>query len=141
MSYFMIAVGPRPDFASLADVEAVPVVDAQDYVQRLARMLAIDAPQSDVWFVHDGETGTSHNFVMTSEERVQMENVPVSATVLAEIILACQQAGDSFFIWWAGGELDVVTCTSIQGVMDTITRQMNEGDDILIKYEHNEANK
>ena len=137
----MIAIGPKPDLAALADIEAVPVLDAQDYVQRLARTLAVNATPSDVWFIHDGETGTSHNYIMASLERVQVENVPLSGTPLAEIILACQQAGDSFYIWWAGGELDVEKCTSIQGVMDTIAKQMNAGDDILIQYEHNEANK
>jgi len=134
MSYFMIAVGTKPDLSSIPKIEAIPVKEAQEYVQRLIPIL-LDKLVSDVWFIHDGETGTSHNFIQSSIEQMQMDSMPFSKTLLSKTIGECAKAGDSFRIWWAGGELEVEKCTSVENVMYTIIKQVNGGKDIGIGYE------
>ncbi|MBU4269202.1 MAG: hypothetical protein KJ808_10200 [Acidobacteria bacterium] len=135
MSYFMIAVGAKPDLGSIPPLEALPIQQAQEYLRRLIPIIAPKEHPSSVWFIHDGETGTSHNIVQKSSEQIQMGDTPISKVTIIRVIDACEKAKDSLRIWWAGGELNVEQCTSIKGVTDTIIRQAKTGSDIAIGYE------
>lgn len=135
MSYFMIAVGGKPDFTSIPQVEALPIAQAQAYLQRLVPKLVANGMESSIWFVHDGETGTSHNIVQTTLEQMQMESKPLSETNLGKVIKACEKAKASFRIWWADGEFEVARCTSMDAVISTIIKQVNSGADIGVRYD------
>lgn len=67
MSYFMVTEGKKPDFSGIEKVEAVPIGQAQSYLSRLAKDLSEDGDVSNLYFIHDGESGTSHNFIVEAE--------------------------------------------------------------------------
>lgn len=138
MSYFMVAIGAKPDLGSIPPSEALPIDQAQEYLQRLIPVVAPNALSSAVWFIHDGETGTSHNIVQKSTEQIQMGNIPISRVPIIRVIEACAKANDSVRIWWAGGEMNAVQCPSVEAVVKTIVQQAKTGSDVSIAFAPNQ---
>ncbi|MBC8232672.1 hypothetical protein H8E77_24250 [bacterium] len=135
MSYFMIAIGAKPNFDHIPKAEALPVEEAQDYVKNLFTDM-VSQDESDVWFIHDGDTGTSHDFVVEAEEHIRRTG-QLASTRLESIINACEAAGDSFRIWWAGeprAHLDVKSCITIDNTKQLILEQVNHGGEIAVTY-------
>lgn len=130
----MIAIGNRPDFSSIQKVEPLAIQHSQKFLQKQVSIMVPNVPLSSIWFIHDGETGTSHNFIENSAEQIQMERIEPHLTILAKVIEACATAGSSFRIWWAGGEFELEICLSIDEVIDTIAKQAKSGEDISIEY-------
>ena len=128
----MITAGTKPDLDYIPNVEALPAEEAQDYVRKLIPDFT-SQDESQVWFIHDGNTGTSHDFVVEAEERIQLAGT-LASTQLEAVIDACDAAGDSFRIWWAGeprAHLDVTSCATIeaakQAILDQVNRHANIG--------------
>jgi hypothetical protein len=136
MSYFMIAIGRQPDCSSSRPIEALPIQEAQEYVQNLIPIIVPQGLKVPIWFIHDGETGTSHNFITMFVNQLQSDDTSPSSTSLINVIKSCEKAGNSFRIWWAGREQDVVKCTSIEDVMKTIIMQAKSFRDISIEYKN-----
>jgi len=99
MSYFMVTKGKIPDFAEIDKIEALPIMQAQLYLSRLANDLSEDGNISDLYFVHDGETGTSDNFV-SEAEGLFFRIESFANTRFDKIIDACIKAGNSFRVWY-----------------------------------------
>ena len=130
MSYFMTTIGKRPDLSGIPKVEAVPIEQAQEYLRRLVTDLTEGGDKSDLYFVSDGESGTSHNFVMEIQEQIYTTR-SFASTRLDRVIDACAAAGNSFRIWWAHGpqgHLEVKRCDTIDLLKKTIVEQvLNQG--------------
>ena len=130
MSYFMIAVGAKPDVSALTPIEAISIDKAQSYVRELAITAFPPATRTDVWFIHDGRTGTSHDFIQESENVMKMERTPLTQTALGKVIAACSKAGNSMRIWWAGGDESPKRCSTVDEMIRVIMDQISKGEDI-----------
>jgi hypothetical protein len=127
MSYFVVTKGKKPDFSGIDKVEAVPIEQAQSYLSRLANDLSEDGDVSNLYFVHDGETGTSDNFVSEAEGQF-FRTESFAGTRFDKILDACISAGNSLRVWLAKDSpnvhLDVVKCDTIDLLKKTIVDQV-----------------
>jgi hypothetical protein len=136
MSYFMVAVGQKPELSDLPHVEAVALTEAQEYLQKLASDLRKAHRAESIWFIHDGETGTSHNFIVAATENAQLES-SLAGTILERVLQACENAGDSFRIWYAdvpGAHLDVDRFSTLDMAEGAIVEQIRSGADVAVVY-------
>jgi len=85
MSYFMTSVGKKPDFSGIPMVEALPIDQAQLYLRNIATDLVGNGNMDELHFIHDGETGTSHNFIANVELGIRMDGT-FASTVLDKVI-------------------------------------------------------
>jgi len=93
---------PTGDFSP---VEFLPISKGQKYVAKLEAELSL-ADGAPVWFAHDGQTGTSHDFVNEAQNHC-CEHGSLEGTLLYRLMSACVSAGCVFRIWWAS---DAPTC-------------------------------
>ncbi len=137
MSYFMTSIGKKPDFSGIPEVEALPIKQAQPYLRQIASDLVGDGNEDELYFIHDGETSTSHNFVTEVELGIRMDGT-FASTRLDKVIDACARAGNSFRIWWAHdgpkAYLEVEQCDTIDLVKKKIIEQVRQGNDIGVTY-------
>lgn len=136
MSYFMTSIGKKPDFSGIPEVEALPIKQAQPYLRRIASDLVGDGNKDELYFIHDGETGTSHNFIAEVELGIRMDGT-FASTRLDKVIDACARAGNSFLIWWAHDPkayLEVEQCSTIDLIKKKIIEQVRQGNDIGVAY-------
>ena len=130
----MIAVGAMPNVSALAPIEALSVEKAQPYVRESAITAFPPATRTDVWFIHDGRTGTSHDFIQGSENDMKMESTPLDQTALGKVISACSKAGNSMRIWWASGNESLKKCSTADEMIKVIMDQVGKGEDISVEY-------
>ena len=97
MSYFMTISGELP-LQSFPPLEFLPISKGQRYVANLEAEFAA-ADGSPVWFVHDGQTGTSHAFVSDARDYYGGSG-NIDGTQLLLLIKACIDADCGFRIWW-----------------------------------------
>ena len=129
----MITVGARPDVSDLAPIEALSVDKAQPYVRECAITAFPPTTRTDVWFIHDGRTGTSHDFIQESENVIKMEKTPLDQTTLGKVIAACAKAGNAMRIWWASGDESPKRCATIDETIEVIIDQISNGDNISVE--------
>jgi hypothetical protein len=121
----MVTKGKKPDFSGIDKVEAIPIEQAQLYLSQLATDLAEDGNTSNLYFVSDGETGTSHNLVAEIELQIRMTG-SFASTRLDKVIDACIKAENIFRIWWANSplaHLEVEQCDTSDLLKKTIIEQ------------------
>lgn len=126
----------KPDLSGIPKVEAVPIEQAQEYLRRLATNLAEGGNKSDLYFVSDGESGTSHNFIVEIEEQVRMGKSFASSR-LDKVIDACAAAGNSFRIWFAHGSqahLDIKWYDTVDLLKKTVVKQMLTKGEVAVAY-------
>ena len=104
MSYFMTISGKLPA-GDFSPVEFMPISKGQKYIANLESELSM-ADGAPVWFAHDGQTGTSHDFVSEAQNHC-CEHGSFEGTLLYRLMSACVMAGCVFRIWWAS---DALTC-------------------------------
>jgi len=127
MSYFMVTKGKKPDFSGIEKVEAVPIEQVQSYLSRLANDLSEDGDVLNLYFVHDGETGTSDNFVSEAEGQF-FRTESFANTRFDKVLDACALAGNSFRVWnpfSPTAHLEVVKCNTMDLLKKTITEHLN----------------
>jgi hypothetical protein len=135
MSYFMTIAGevPRQAFPSL---KFMPISEGQKYIADLDLELSL-ADGTPLWFVHDGETGTSHSFVSNAQSHFNEHGSP-EGTLLLRLMQDCVKAGCTFRIWWAavdpGCYRNVPEFTSIDELFAGIARMLGEGCDISLRW-------
>ncbi|MEK7396429.1 MAG: hypothetical protein AAB116_05790 [Candidatus Poribacteria bacterium] len=136
----MVTKGEKPDFSGIDKVEAVPIEQAQLYLSRLANDLSEDGDVSNLYFVHDGETGTSHNFV-TEAEGIFFRTETFANTRFDRVLDACIAVSNSLRVWWANSpiaHLEVVECDMVHMLKKTIADQMysrnRAGEGIGVAY-------
>ena len=136
MSYFMVTKGKKPDFSGIDKVEAVPIELAQLYLSRLADDLSEDGDVSNLYFVHDGETGTSHNFVVEIQGQF-FKTDSFADTRFDKILDACIAAGNSLRVWWANSpdaHLNVAKCDTKDLLKKTIAEHLYNNNSIRVAY-------
>ncbi|MBU4458946.1 MAG: hypothetical protein KJ579_00150, partial [Verrucomicrobia bacterium] len=101
MSYFMTVSGMTP--VNCDAVEFLPVCQAQDYVQRLARELEQE-DGSPLFLAHDCETSTSSGFISDAKSHYYNTG-SIDGSSLHAILKACVGCCDAFRIWWASDGL------------------------------------
>ncbi len=134
MSYMMTVSGALP-VQTFAPIEFLPISKGQKYIADLEAELSL-ADGTPLWFVHDGSTHTSHDFVSDAEQHFY-EHYTIEDTVLLRLIESL--ATDCVLrIWWASNNpscyRSVPNFTSIQELRLGIAKMLAEGKDIALRY-------
>src|SRR6187401_65156 len=118
MSYMMTVSGELPT-QTFPPIEFLPISRGQKYIADLEIELS-SADGTPLWFVHDGRTGTSNDFVSDAQSHY-FEHDTVEGTLLLRLIDSLAEAGCVFRIWWASDQPDcyrnLVTFKSIQELL------------------------
>jgi len=134
MSYFMTISGVLPQ-RSFPSLEFLPVSQGQKYIADLEQELSV-ADGTPLWFVHDGETGTSHRFIVEAQNYYNQHGI-LDGTVLLELMEECAKVGSAFRIWVASDKADchrhVANFCSIGELRSGILRLLSEGWDIRVR--------
>ena len=134
MSYFMTISGELP-LQSFPPLEFLPVSKGQRYVANLEAEFAA-ADGSPVWFVHDGQTGTSHAFVSDARDYYGGSG-NIDGTQLLLLIKACIDADCGFRIWWPthkpGAPEELAEFTAIEELPAVLARLFGEGWDVCLR--------
>ncbi len=116
-------------------LEFLPVSKAPKYIADLEQELA-DADGSPLWFVHDGQTGTSHEFVCNAQNYYN-EHQSLDETLLLRLMKSCIEAGSVFRIWWASGEpnchRDMREFAGSEELGAGLSKMLSEGRDICLR--------
>lgn len=124
MSYFVTVSGEISPSDVPAPAQLVAAAKAQDYVAKLERDLA-SLDGEPVYFIDDGESGTSEELVMAVGEALR-EGEPVANLPLVVIIERCFRSGWSFRIWNAsdstGEHRRVSPAQDLPAVLDSIAK-------------------
>jgi hypothetical protein len=96
MSGFMTITGPILDLSDLKPIELIEASKAQEYIQKLEKDLAIE-DGSPVYFVHDGITGTSDDFIGEAWNTLQVRK-SIKGTLLLSLIERLIANGNTFRI-------------------------------------------
>ena len=138
MSYFMTLVGKPPELPGIEPIEFVPYEEAQVYIRDHAQEL-IKMDGEPLFLVHDGETSTSHNFIVDAENDFT-KNSSLSGTKFFKLLEGFIAAGNKFRIWWASGVpftkiiQGMQECSSLPEVLSSVQHQVNQNKDISICY-------
>ncbi len=135
MSYFMTLAGNPVNLTGFEPLKLIPVMQAQKYIQKLAPTL-IKADGEPLFLVHDGKTGTSHDFLVTAAESLYFDRTVGDRKLLSLLQLVCDSS-HIFRIWWAGDPNSheaLENCATIEDVRLAIGQQLRAGDDIAIRY-------
>ena len=122
---------PTKDFTP---IEFLPISKGQKYIADLEAELSL-ADGTPLWFVHDGRTGTSHDFVSAAQDHCN-EHGTLDGTLLLRLIEAAVGAHCVFRIWWAS---DQPSCyrnlTSFKSIQELRLGIATGGKDISVRYE------
>ena len=136
MSYMMTVSGELPARA-FAPIEFLPISKGQKYIADLEAELS-QADGTPLWFVHDGRTGTSHDFVSGAQNHYS-EHDTIEGTLLLRLLESLADAGCVFRVWWAGDQTscyrDLTTFKSTQELRSGVAKLLAEGKDIALRYE------
>jgi hypothetical protein len=136
MSYFMTTAGPWLDLSDLSPVELIRAEEAQYYIRDLGAFLA-QADGEPVYLVHDGETGTSHDFIVNTFLYFGPDGRLADCTLLRLLTRLCE-AGHVFRIWYASdGEnvhAQLLPCHSLEEVVAAIEMYTDTNEDIQLRY-------
>ncbi len=136
MSYFMTTAGERIDISDLAPLELVEASKAQNYLQNIAPDISA-ADGMPLYLIHDGETGTSDDFVSAVYEHVESFD-SLEGLVLSILLERLIQSKNSFRIWWANNRPDawraVADIDSPEELFDYVFRRARNGVSIVLAY-------
>lgn len=134
MSYFMTISGDI-HAEILPPLELLPISSGQKYIADLEAELSV-ADGTPLWFVNDGRTGTSHDFVSDAQDHYN-EHGTIEGTVLLSLMKTCVAADCVFRIWWASNDPScyrkLTEFTSLQELCSGIGRMLSDGLDISAK--------
>lgn len=136
MSYFITTSGATVDLSGVEPVELIDIRDAQQYVRDLEDELSA-ADGTPLFLIHDGETGTSHNFVVEAEDRVHRTG-SLRGSRLATVLERLVAAGNTFRICWASDSPafpDAAQCHTLDQIVATIEQQVRGGMDLTVRYQ------
>lgn len=138
----MTVSGAIPEGLYLPPIQFLPIGGAQQYLQkRGAAIAALDGVP--LWFVHDGSTGTSHDFIIDAWSKYQESNT-FEGTPFFTLIEGLASSGNVFRIWWAGNSADdfaeVSEADSFTDLVETIKRQICRTGDMAIRFKNRKAN-
>ena len=135
MSYMMTISGALPT-QTFAPIEFLPISKGQKYIADLEAELSL-ADGTPLWFVHDGRTGTSHDFVSDAQDHYN-EHDTLDGTMLLRLTESLA-VNSVFRIWWASDKpscyRSLATFTNIQELRLGIAKMLAEGKDIAVRYE------
>ncbi len=138
MSYFMTTAGPWLDLSDISPLELIPAEEAQHYVKVRQAFLS-RADGQPVYLVHDGETGTSDNFISAARTYLGF-NGTLAGCSLLELVERLCDSGHVFRIWYACNEENahtkVLPCHSLEEVIRAIELYTKTHQDIQIRYAH-----
>ena len=136
MSYMMTVSGELPAHA-FAPIEFLPISKGQKYIADLEAELSL-ADGSPLWFVHDGRTGTSHDFFSEAQNHY-FEHDTIEGTLLLRLLESLAGAGCVFRIWWASDQSscyrDLAIFKSVQELRLGVAKLVADGKDIALRYE------
>ena len=132
----MTASGELPT-QTFPPIEFLPISRAQKYLADLEVELSPE-DGAPLWFVHDGRTGTSHDFVSEAQSHYY-ENGTIDGALLLRIMDALADARCVFRIWWASDQSDcyrdLITFRNTQDLRTGVAKLIEEGLDIALRYE------
>lgn len=135
MSYMMTLSGALPTQIFIP-IEFLPISKGQKYIADLEAELSL-ADGTPLWFVHDGRTGTSHDFVSEAQNHYY-EHGTIDDTLLLRLIESLD-ADCVFRVWWASDKpscyRSLAKFKSIQELRIGIAKMLAEGKDISVRYE------
>lgn len=99
MSYFMVVNGEKPDMTGLNLLTVSAVEEGQSYVSKCVGDFRKLGVFGDFWFIGDGYTGTSDEFVQEGIRPVWIKGT-MGETVFYKVLKRCELAGNSIFIWY-----------------------------------------
>lgn len=102
MSYFMITAGPWIDLSDLSPLELISPERTQYYIRDLHTFLSREDGEP-LYPVDDGETGTSHNFIIDACDSFFINSTLTGTTLLELCRRLCHQ-NHVFRIWWASND-------------------------------------
>ena len=122
---------------AFAPIEFLPISKGQKYIADLEAELSL-ADGTPLWFVHDGRTGTSHDFV-SEAQNYYFEHETIEGTLLLRLIESLAGAGCVFRIWWASDQSscyrDLAIFDSVQELRVGVAKLVADGEDIALRYE------
>jgi hypothetical protein len=132
MSYFMTISGHVPKQA-FPQLEFLPISKGQKYVANLELELSA-SDGVPLWFVHDGETGTSHNFVSGAADSYS-EHDTLEGTLLLRLLEACVAADCVLRIWWGSenGHRELAEFSGFEELCSGIVSLLSAGEDISVR--------
>ncbi len=132
----MTTAGPWLDLSDLSPLELIPAEQAQYYIRDLQALLSQE-DGAPIYLVHDGETGTSHNFINDASSYLFHGGTLAGSPLLELCKRLCKQ-GHVFRIWWASNEENAHTqltqCHSLGQVIRAIEMYLGASEDIQIRY-------
>jgi len=119
MSFFMTISGAKINLDGLEPIELLPISEAQDYVRRLEPELST-MDGTPLFFVHDGQSGTSHNFITEAVNAV-CSGEGIQGTLFQKLMQRLSTTKHIVRIWYAGrapdSHLHVKNCDSYEQAM------------------------
>jgi hypothetical protein len=133
----MMTVSGELPAKAFAPIEFLPISKGQKYIADFEAEIAL-ADGTPLWFVHDGRTGTSHDFVSAAQNHY-FEHYTMEDTPLLRLLESLAEAGCVFRIWWASDQTswcrDITPFKSIQELRLGVAKLVAEGKDIALRYE------
>lgn len=134
MSYFMTMAGAWVDLSPLLPIKLIPIDQTQPYLQQREELLSREDGQP-LFLVHDGETGTSHNFITAAEEYFNTHD-RLEGTPLFELFKLFCDEEHVFRIWWASDnkKSEYRQCSTLEEVTTVVKQQIVSWSDIQLRY-------
>ena len=104
MSYFMTTAGEKIDLSDLAPLEFVDASNTQPYMQNISNNI-MEADGTPLYLIHDGETGTSDNFISEINEYFGI-NGTMEGSVFFNLLDKLSKTNNSIRVWWANNRDD-----------------------------------
>jgi hypothetical protein len=121
MSYFMAVNGEKPDLTGLDPISASSADEGQWYVPKCANDFRKLGLTGDFWFIDDGYTDTSDEFV---EEGVSVawSRGTFRQTLFYQVLERCEMAGNSIFLWYGNhnSHLHLTKLTKFEEILELI---------------------
>lgn len=99
MSYFMVVNGKKPDLTGLDPLKLYPAEDGQSYVPKCVQDFKKLGLTGDFWFIEDGYTSTSDEFVQEGVTTAWSEGT-MRQTLFYKVLKRCESVGNSIFVWY-----------------------------------------
>lgn len=133
----MVVNGTKPDLTGLSPINVIPAAKGQRYIPNCVVDFRKMGVSGDFWFIDDGYTDTSDEFVYESLSTAGADG-NLQDTVLYQVMLRCESAGSSFFMWHGNHNthLNLNKVTGFEDLVQLLVRYARAFQDANIFYQN-----
>lgn len=121
MSYFMVVNGKKPDLTGLNPIRVMPAAEGQRYIPKCVKDFQKLGLGGDFWFIDDGYTSTSDEFVTDAIHETWSEGT-LKHTPFYQVLERCERVGNSIFLWYGNhnSHLNLTRLTEFEEIVQLI---------------------